>query len=166
MAYRPARASSPLPLYVLQPLRQMYPQLIFVSASTTKEHAFDSLSVPLAAILACKFEQPLFGSNYLVLEIRPSPEGGLTNGTKAEIRLKGKGLFEFVSALEKTRERAIYMRRSSCDEEEGLREYHAHYSPRKHVILTLIAASYTSPAGPSLSSTPAPPSDLPPAYDA
>ena len=37
--------------------------------------------------------------------------------------MKEKGLFEFVSSLEKTRERAIYMRRQSCDEEEGLREY-------------------------------------------
>ncbi len=39
-----------------------------------------------------------------------------------EIRLKDKGLFEFVGVLEKTRERAIYMKRSGADEEEGLRK--------------------------------------------
>lgn len=76
----------------------------------------------MTAILSTKFEQPFFGANFLVVDIRPSPGGGLTEGSKAEIRFKDKGLFEFVSSLEKTRERAIYMRRSSCDEEEGLRE--------------------------------------------
>lgn len=58
----------------------------------------------------------------MAIDIKPTPGGGLTEGSKAEIRLKDKGLFEFVGSLEKTRERAIYMRRSSCDEEEGLRE--------------------------------------------
>ena len=78
----------------------------------------------MTGILSTKFEQPFFGANYLVIDIKPSPGGGLSEGTKAEIRLKDKGLFEFVSSLEKTRERAIYMRRSSCDEEEGLRKCH------------------------------------------
>jgi hypothetical protein len=32
-------------------------------------------------------------------------------------------MFEFVSLLEKTRERAIYMRRQMAEDEEGLREY-------------------------------------------
>ena len=82
----------------------------------------DSLSVPLPSILSTKFEQPFLGANYLSIDINPTPGGGLTEGSKAEIRLKDKGLFEFVSSLEKTRERAIYMRRSSADEEEGLRE--------------------------------------------
>ena len=73
--------------------------------------------------MTTKFEQPYFGGNYLVLDIRPSPEGGLTDGTKAEVRFKDKGLFEFVGTLEKTRERAIYMRRQSAEDEEGLRAY-------------------------------------------
>ena len=100
--------------------RTLFLQLIFVSA-TPKSGEFESLSVPLTAILSTKFEQPFFGQNFLVVEIKPAPEGGLTAGTKAEIRLKDKGLFEFVGILEKTRERAIYMKRASADEEEGLR---------------------------------------------
>lgn len=127
-------------------------RLIFVAAAPPKDGVLDSLSIPLTSILSTKFEQPFFGANFLVVDIRPTPSGGLTEGTRAEVRLKEKGLFEFVSALEKTRERAIYMRRQSCDEEEGL-------------------PSYGSPAGPSLSGTPAPivtetPLDAPPAYDA
>ncbi|KAI0092097.1 hypothetical protein BDY19DRAFT_928323 [Irpex rosettiformis] len=102
-------------------------RLIFVTHDAppkgAESTAFDSLSVPLAAILSTKFEQPFLGQNYLVVEIKPAAEGGLTNGTKAEIRLKDKGLFEFVSVLEKTRERAIYMKRSGADEEEGLPGY-------------------------------------------
>lgn len=88
---------------------------------TAGQPTFDSLTIPLTAILSTKFEQPYFGQNYLVLEIRPTPNGGLTNGTKAEIRFKDKAMFEFASVLEKTRERHIYMRRQSADEEEGLR---------------------------------------------
>lgn len=78
--------------------------------------------MPLTALLSTKFEQPYFGSNYLEVDIRPSRDGGLSDGTTAEIRFKDKGLFEFVSALEKTRERAVYMKRQSADDEdEGLR---------------------------------------------
>jgi WW domain-binding protein 2 len=98
------------------------PQLIFVSAAKSSNVVFDSLSIPLPSILSTKFEQPFFGANYLTIEIAPSQGGGLTDGSKAEVRFKDKGLFEFTSALEKTRERAIYMRRQSADEDEGLRE--------------------------------------------
>lgn len=94
-----------------------------MSAAPSKDGIFESLSIPLTAILSTKFEQPFFGANYLVVDIKPTPSGGLTDGTQAEIRLKDKGIFEFVSSLEKTRERAVYMRRQSADEEEGLREY-------------------------------------------
>lgn len=92
-------------------------QLIFVSDNGSKS-GIESLSVPLLSISSTKFEQPYFGSNYLSIEIKPSPEGRLTDGTKAEIRFKDKGLFEFVSALEKTRERAIYMKRQTAEEDE------------------------------------------------
>lgn len=105
-------------------------QLIFVSSlpqssasSTGPKPSFESLTIPLPSILSTKFEQPYFGPNYLTLDIRPSPEGGLNDGTKAELRFKDKGLFEFVGTLEKTRERAIYMRRQSAEDEEGLRAY-------------------------------------------
>ena len=72
-------------------------------------------------MLSTKFEQPKLGSNYLSIDIRPSPDGGLTSGTKLEIRLKNQGIFQFVSLLEKTRERAGYMKRQMKDEEETLR---------------------------------------------
>ena len=82
----------------------------------------DSLSVPLHSILLTKFEQPTFASNYLTFEIKPTPGGGLTNGTNVEVRFKDRAMFEFVSLLEKARERAIYMTRQLRDEEEGLRK--------------------------------------------
>jgi len=120
-------------------------RLIFVSDGASKA-PLQSLSVPLPSLLSTKFEQPYFGSNYLEVEIRPSPAGGLTEGTKAEIRFKDKGLFEFVSVLDKTRERAVYMRRQVADEEDGLPSY----SPPE--------------AGPSYSG--GTPDDAPPGYDA
>jgi WW domain-binding protein 2 len=96
-------------------------KVIFVS-SASESSGIDSLSVPLTSLLSTKFRQPLFGGNYLEMEIVPSPEGSLTNGTKAEIRLKDRGLFEFASALDKTRERAIEARSHRLGEEgEGLR---------------------------------------------
>ncbi|KAG5648699.1 hypothetical protein DXG03_000046 [Asterophora parasitica] len=85
--------------------------------------SFESLSVPLHAILSTKFEQPTFGSNFLSFEIKPSAAGGLTDGTKAELRFKDRAMFEFVSLLEKTRERAIYMKRQAAADEESLPTY-------------------------------------------
>ncbi|KAI6130274.1 hypothetical protein EDD16DRAFT_1541374 [Pisolithus croceorrhizus] len=85
--------------------------------------SFESLTIPLESILSSKFEQPYFSSNYLVLGIRPSAGGGLTHGTMLEIRSLNTGLFSFVSVLEKTRERAIYMKRRSLDDDENLPAY-------------------------------------------
>ncbi|KAG6848438.1 hypothetical protein H0H93_016951, partial [Arthromyces matolae] len=93
-------------------------RLIFTSDSPNA--SFDSISVPLHSILSTRFEQPTFGSNFLTFEIKPSPEGGLNIGTRAELRFKDRAMFEFVSLLEKTRERAIYMDRRSAEEEDGL----------------------------------------------
>ncbi|KAJ7283312.1 hypothetical protein C8J57DRAFT_1447506 [Mycena rebaudengoi] len=123
-------------------------RFIFTSASDPQ---FESLSVPLPSILSTKFEQPTFGSNYLTFEIRPSPDGGLTSGTTAEVRFKDRAMFEFVAALEKTRERAIYMKRQTDAEsnDEGL-------------------PVYTSPAEGSSTSTSGVntvPIDNPPGYD-
>lgn len=64
----------------------------------------------------------MFGANYISFEIKPAPEGGLTKGTKAEIRLNDRGILQFWEQLQKPRERAIYERRSKFEEdEEGLR---------------------------------------------
>ncbi|OSX59505.1 hypothetical protein POSPLADRAFT_1150989 [Postia placenta MAD-698-R-SB12] len=121
-------------------------RLIFVSDGAPRS-ALESLSVPLTALLSTKFEQPYFGSNYLEVDIRPSRDGGLSDGTTAEIRFKDKGLFEFVSALEKTRERAVYMKRQSADDEdEGLPSY--------------------SPPEPGPSYSARVPDEAPPGYDA
>ncbi|KAI5987776.1 hypothetical protein EDC04DRAFT_2821541 [Pisolithus marmoratus] len=99
-------------------------RLVFASQSRgDAKPSFESLTIPLESILSSKFEQPFFGSNYLVLGIKPSVGGGLTHGTMLEIRSLNTGLFAFVSILEKTRERAIYMKRRSLDDEENLPAY-------------------------------------------
>ena len=73
-------------------------------------------------MISTSFRQPLLGSNFLAISISPSPEGGLTDGTHAEVRTSGR-LFEFAAALDKTRERAIEaMRNRDPELEDGLRE--------------------------------------------
>ena len=100
-------------------------QVIFisdVSKAGKTAPSFESLSVPLSSIVSTSFQQPLLGSNFLVMTIAPSPEGGLTDGTKAELRSSGR-LFEFVAGLEKTRERAAEaMKNQDPELEDGLRE--------------------------------------------
>ncbi|PPQ95881.1 hypothetical protein CVT26_015573 [Gymnopilus dilepis] len=85
--------------------------------------SWESLTVPLHAILSTRFEQPTFGANYLLFNVKPSPEGGLTDNTSVELRFKDRAMFEFVSLLEKARERAIYMKRQLAEEDEGLPTY-------------------------------------------
>ncbi|KAH7909449.1 hypothetical protein BJ138DRAFT_230392 [Hygrophoropsis aurantiaca] len=117
-------------------------RLVFTTPGGGKlKPSFDSLSIPLPSILSTKFEQPFFGANYLAMDVKPSADGGLNDGTVLEIRFNDRGIFEFVNTLEKTRERAIYMKRqSSLEEDEGL-------------------PVYTSSAGPSAHE------DMPPGYD-
>ncbi|KAI9508139.1 hypothetical protein F5148DRAFT_1284398 [Russula earlei] len=99
-------------------------RLLFVSSNSDGgSTGFDTLSLPLPSILSARFEQPYLGSNYVSIDIRPASSGGLTSGTKSEIRLKNQGIFQFVSLLEKTRERAVYMKRQMRDEEETLPAY-------------------------------------------
>jgi len=98
-------------------------RLIFVSESDGGSTGFNTLTLPLPSILSTRFEQPYLGSNYVSIDIKPSPDGGLTPGTKSEIRLKNQGIFQFASLLEKTRERSLYMRRQMRDEEESLPAY-------------------------------------------
>lgn len=117
----------------------------------------------------------MFGANYLSFGIRPSPDGGLTQGTTAELRLKDRGLFQFVSLLEKSRERAIYMKRQAESDEDTLREF---LIPLVWMISLLIStvALYDSrsadrtPEPTMASSSRMPldniPADLPPGYDA
>lgn len=97
-------------------------QFIFVSEPNS---AFESLSVQLHFILSTGFHQPTFGANYLTFELKPSPDGNLTDGTSVEIRFRDRAMFEFASLIEKTRERAIYMRKQMAEDEEaeGLRAY-------------------------------------------
>ncbi|KAH0839792.1 hypothetical protein J3R83DRAFT_737 [Lanmaoa asiatica] len=85
--------------------------------------SFTSLTIPLPSILSSKFEQPIFGANYLTIGVKPTPEGDLTDGTTLQIRFVNTGMFRFVSILEKTRERAIFMKRQSVEDEEHLPEY-------------------------------------------
>ncbi|KIJ69907.1 hypothetical protein HYDPIDRAFT_78615 [Hydnomerulius pinastri MD-312] len=118
-------------------------RLIWTSPSDARS-TFKSLTIPLASILSSKFEQPIFGANYLVLSIKPTPEGGLTEGTTLEIRFLNTGMFRFVGTLEKTREKAIYMRRRSMEDEENLPEY---------------SSPSTSAGGPATYG------DMPPGYD-
>ncbi|ESK94060.1 ww domain binding protein [Moniliophthora roreri MCA 2997] len=97
-------------------------RFLFTSAP---DSSFDSLTVPLPSIMSTRFEQPTFSSNYLYFEIKPSPGGGLTDGTNVQVRFKNRAMFEFVALLEKTRERAIYMRRQAAqaDDEDNLPTY-------------------------------------------
>ncbi|KAJ8087183.1 hypothetical protein AAF712_002721 [Marasmius tenuissimus] len=91
-------------------------RLLFTSSP---DSSFDSLSIPLPSILSTRFEQPTFGSNYLYFEVKPSGGGGLTDGTNLQLRFKNRAMFEFVALLEKTRERAIYMKRQAAQDEDG-----------------------------------------------
>jgi len=124
-------------------------RLIFTSVPTLPE--IESLSIQLHSILMTKFEQPMLSGNYLAFDIRPAPEGGLTEGTSAEIRFKNRAMFEFVSLLEKTRERVIYMNRLQPEEEEGLPTY---TSPADSTSASMINLNASLPA------------DNPPGYNA
>jgi len=124
---------------------------------------FDSLSVPLHSILSTKFEQPAFGSNYLTFEVKPSADG---NGTAVEVWFKDQAMFEFVSLLEKTRERAIYMKRQVASEDDE------HLRMSEFIALVIdsdfnndLIATYTSPAESStVSMVAGVPIDNPPGY--
>ncbi|KAF9226742.1 hypothetical protein BS17DRAFT_776059, partial [Gyrodon lividus] len=117
-------------------------RLLWINPDATS--SLTSLTIPLASILSSKFEQPIFGANYLALVIKPTTDGGLTEGTTLEIRFLKIGMFQFVNMLEKTRLKAIFMKRLSMEDEENLPEY---------------SSPSTSAGGP------APYADLPPGYD-
>ena len=116
--------------------------------------------------------------------MKPTPRGGLSDPTRVEVRFDGNGLYKFACALDEARERAIYMKRQSAEEEEGLRKSRP-FLVRRALILAAVrarreadrvrvvgvcmhAAAYSTP-GPSGASTPYAPGDIPdenpPGYD-
>ncbi|KAF9238793.1 hypothetical protein BU15DRAFT_75016 [Melanogaster broomeanus] len=119
-------------------------RIIWTTPNADSNSTLKSLTVPLSSILSSKYEQPIFGANYLVLTVKPTPDGGLTEGTTLEIRFVNTPMFSFVKALEHTRAKAIFLKRRSMEDEENLPEY-------------------TSPN--TSASGPAPYGDLPPGYD-
>ena len=98
-------------------------QLVFVSSVFGEPDSFDTFSVQHLSVLSIQYQQPYFGSNYIALDIKPASGGGLTEGTKAELRLKDKGLFELSGALEKSREMALYKKRDEMLNQPDLRKY-------------------------------------------
>jgi hypothetical protein len=139
--------------------------LLFVSAA---QSSIDSLTIPLPNILSTHFEQPTFGTNYLAFGVKPSAPGseaGITEGTNVELRFKNEPMFQFASLLDKTRERAIYMKRQTQEEEDTLRVSLSLFNVRNWLMC--ITATYTSPVeggGANGSSFSSIPMDLPPGY--
>jgi len=125
-------------------------RLIFLSHSSTP--SFETFNAQLHGILSTQFAQPYFGANHLVMELKPAPGGGLTEGTKAEVRFKDKGMFDFVNVLEKSRERAVYRRRATMMDDD-LPVYTTASSSNQAVNLT---AGGPPPLG----------DELPPGYEA
>ena len=93
-----------------------------VVADTVGADAFESLSVLHTALLGLKQEPPrLFNAPRLVLDIAAGAAPGAEQCTRAELRCaKGDrdAFARFAAALDKTRERAIYMRRAARAEED------------------------------------------------
>ncbi|KAG8679487.1 hypothetical protein FRC08_016953, partial [Ceratobasidium sp. 394] len=56
----------------------------------------DSLSLPWLSVLSTSFIQPYFAANYLSMDVKPAPDGGLELGTRVEARLTDQGMFEFI----------------------------------------------------------------------
>jgi len=127
-------------------------RLIYVASKQDDE--FDSLSIPLPAILASEFKQPLFGSNFLAIEIKPSTNGGLTGGTKGEIRLKDQGMIKFATVLDEARQQATFMKRQADSEADTLPLYEG---ADEDSIVAGHSNSNVAPPGPD---------ELPPGYDA
>ncbi|KAJ1299431.1 hypothetical protein OPQ81_003797 [Rhizoctonia solani] len=67
----------------------------------------ETLSLPWVSVLSTSFIQPYFAANYLAMDVRPAEGGGLSLGTKVEVRLMDRGMFEFISTVEGMRSQAI-----------------------------------------------------------
>ena len=81
--------------------------------------------MPYTAILSIQQEPPrLFSQPRVILEIKPSPGGGLSDGTRVELAFKKgdkDGFHSFVGALDKTRERAVAKSHTNPEDEPDLR---------------------------------------------
>lgn len=118
-------------------------QLVFVSSAFGQLGSFDTFSVQHLSLLSIQYQQPYFGSNYIALDIKPAPAGGLTEGAKAELRLKDKGIFELSGALEKSREMALYKKRDELLNQPELRGY-------KCSAIRVVATDTSKPCTPLL----------------
>ncbi|EJF62250.1 hypothetical protein BD309DRAFT_954220 [Dichomitus squalens] len=93
------------------------------------DNGFETLAVSHASILAVKSESPripVFGNGpRILLEIKPSPGGGLPEGTtRVEIRKGDKdAIASFASAIDKTRERTVNKSRALAEDDQDLPEY-------------------------------------------
>ncbi|CAE6432473.1 hypothetical protein ACGC1H_000374 [Rhizoctonia solani] len=76
-------------------------------ANETPTTKLETLSLPWVSVLSTSFVQPYFAANYLVMDIRPAEGGGLALGTKVEVRLTDRGMFEFINMVESVRSTAI-----------------------------------------------------------
>ncbi|KDN47399.1 hypothetical protein RSAG8_03539, partial [Rhizoctonia solani AG-8 WAC10335] len=76
-------------------------------ANEAPTRKLESLSLPWVYVLSTSFVQPYFAANYLAVDVRPAEGGGLTLGTKAEVRLTDRGMFEFINMVESVRSKAI-----------------------------------------------------------
>lgn len=121
------------------------------------------------SILGLKYEQPWWGSNYISFSIVPAPNGGLTGGAgaivKCELRVDGRGLYEFSAAFE----REIEAARQRKLEANTLRESCMTLFCAYRQLMCIFPAAYTPPSQPTADSVrrePNPgPEELPPAYD-
>ncbi|KAF8602589.1 hypothetical protein BDV93DRAFT_523961, partial [Ceratobasidium sp. AG-I] len=78
-----------------------------ISPAPTTNTPLESLSLPWLSVLSTAFTQPYFGANYLAMDVKPAPDGGLAFGTRVEVRFSELGMFEFVRQLEGVRAKAI-----------------------------------------------------------
>jgi len=130
-------------------------RLIFqTTRSSGSNSSFDSFSVLLHGIISTQFNQPTFSANYLSMELKPANGGGLSEGTKCEVRFKDQPLLPFVNTLEKSRERAVYRSRTAMFDDD-LPTYSTSASPRPPINENV------HPADPPSVGT-----DAPPGYEA
>ncbi|KAG9088678.1 hypothetical protein FRC07_012489 [Ceratobasidium sp. 392] len=86
---------------------QALPASIKPEDNTDPNMKLESLSLPWLSVLSTSFVQPYFAANYLSMDVKPAPDGGLVLGTRVEARLADQGMFEFIKRVEGVRARAI-----------------------------------------------------------
>ncbi|KAG8741977.1 hypothetical protein FRC10_002135 [Ceratobasidium sp. 414] len=86
---------------------QALPAAIKPEDNADRSIKVDSLSLPWLSVLSTSFVQPYFAANYLSMDVKPAPDGGLELGTRVEARLTDQGMFEFIKRVENVRAKAI-----------------------------------------------------------